>query len=181
MRNAGYADSSLDDDRPELPVAAAQRLRHPLQPERLHPAEHRRLRVLERRRRLGQQHGAAHDQQRRRATRSAKRASRNARIAQPEPAFNGRRLCEGGVGLYEEVGLATGRRRRGRSHRVGQPDPHVETVGDSPYYIQEACTPTTGVSWRLRKCVRQAYNTGVPRSGTCVRSGTGLDLAASPG
>ncbi len=66
MRNAGYADEVVDAAGAELRVADPQRLGVPLLRVRLHPSEHRRLRLLERRRQLGQQHRAPHHQRRRR-------------------------------------------------------------------------------------------------------------------
>ena len=58
MRNAGYGDNAwtlLVQTYPS-PIPAASGFRYGA--ERLHPAEHRRLRLLERRRRLGQRHRA---------------------------------------------------------------------------------------------------------------------------
>ena len=44
----------------------------------------------------------------------------------------------------------------------------------SPYYIQEGLHPNYWAQLATRSCVRQAYNGGTPRGGTCTRSGNGL-------
>ena len=44
----------------------------------------------------------------------------------------------------------------------------------SPYYIQESLHPNYWAQLATRSCVRQAYNGGSPRGGTCTISGTGL-------
>jgi hypothetical protein len=44
----------------------------------------------------------------------------------------------------------------------------------SPYYIQEGLHPNYWAQLAFRSCVRQAYNGGTPRGGTCTRSGNGL-------
>ena len=49
---------------------------------------------------------AADDQQRRRPARSPRPGSPTSRTLDLASAFNGRRLCENTVGLYEEKGLA---------------------------------------------------------------------------
>ncbi len=101
----------------------------------------------------------------------------NAKKLDLSAAFNGRRLCENTVGLYEERGIAnwTSRRRR-RPDRVGQPDPHgLDLLGSSsPYYIQESLHPNYWAQLATRSCVRQAYNGGATRGGSCRISGTGL-------
>ncbi len=56
----------------------------------------------------------------------------------------------------------------------------VTTAGSSPYYIQESLHPNYWGQLANRSCVRQAYNGGVPRSGSCVRSGTGLTTLGEP-
>lgn len=90
-------------------------------------------------------------------------------------AFNGRRLCEKGVGLYEEKGLAnwTTAGAVDQTEWVNQIRT-VSTAGNSPYYIQESLHPNYWAQLATRSCVRQAYNGGAVRSGTCSIAGTGL-------
>lgn len=105
----------------------------------------------------------------------------NARTLNLAPALNGRRLCETGVGLYEEVGLSSWTQSTAvdKTEWVNQIRT-VTTGGSSPYYIQESLHPNYWGQLAVRSCVRQAYNAGAPRSGTCTRSGTGLTAAGEP-
>jgi len=105
----------------------------------------------------------------------------NAKTLNLSSALNGRRLCETGVGLYEEVGLSSWT-QAGAVDKTEWVNPirTVTTAGGSPYYIQESLHPNYWGQLAFRSCVRQAYNAGTPRSGTCVRSGTGLTSAGEP-
>ncbi|MFI5622998.1 hypothetical protein ACIA03_05990 [Nocardioides sp. NPDC051685] len=47
------------------------------------------------------------------------------------------------------------------------------------YYIQESLHPNYWGQLALRNCLRQAYNGGAPRSGTCTH-GTGLNANGEP-
>ncbi|MCB0909098.1 MAG: hypothetical protein KDB63_18485, partial [Nocardioidaceae bacterium] len=49
----------------------------------------------------------------------------------------------------------------------------VSTIGSS-YYLQESLHPNYWAQMALRSCVRQVWNGGLPRSGTCTVSGTGV-------
>lgn len=99
----------------------------------------------------------------------------NAKVLNLSSALNGRRLCESGVGLYEEVGLANWLTATAvdRTEWVNQIRT-VTTAGDSPYFIQESLHPNYWGQLAVRNCVRQAWNGGTPKGGTCVRSSTGL-------
>lgn len=99
----------------------------------------------------------------------------NARTLNLASTFNGRRLCESGVGLYEEVGIAgwTSPGAVDRTEWVNQIRT-VTTSGDSPYFIQESLHPNYWGQLAVRACVRQAWNAGTPRGGACVRTGPGL-------
>jgi hypothetical protein len=90
-------------------------------------------------------------------------------------AFDGRRLCERAVGLYEEVGLATWQTPGAvdRTEWVNQIRT-VSTIGDTPYYVQESLHPNYWGQLAMRSCVRQAWNGGAPRGGSCTIAGTGL-------
>jgi len=104
----------------------------------------------------------------------------NAKTLNLATAYNGRRLCETGVGLYEEVGLTSWTQSTAvdRTEWVNQIRT-VSTAG-SDYYIQESLHPNYWGQLANRSCVRQAYNGGAPRSGTCSRSGTGLTSLGEP-
>ncbi|MEO6605509.1 MAG: hypothetical protein ABIN55_07830 [Aeromicrobium sp.] len=96
-------------------------------------------------------------------------------------AFNGRRLCENTVGLYEEVGLSSWTQSTAvdRTEWVNQIRT-VTTAGSSPYYIQESLHPNYWGQLAVRSCVRQAYNGGTPKGGTCSRSANGLSSLGEP-
>jgi hypothetical protein len=96
----------------------------------------------------------------------------NTRLLELQSAFNGRRLCEKTVGLYEEVGLSSWTQSTAvdKTEWVNQIRT-VTTVG-SNYYIQESLHPNYWAQLATRSCVRQAYT--LNRGGTCTISGTGL-------
>jgi hypothetical protein len=88
-------------------------------------------------------------------------------------AFNGHRLCETTDNLVEanySSWQAPG--AVDKSEWIDQ----IRTVStaDSDYYIQESLHPNYWGELAIRSCVRQAWNGGVPRGGTCRTSGTGL-------
>ena len=99
----------------------------------------------------------------------------NAKTLDLAAAFNGRRLCESTVGLYEEKGLTSWTQAGAvdKTEWVNQIRT-VTTAGSSPYYIQESLHPNYWAQLATRSCVRQAYNGGAPRGGACAISGTGL-------
>lgn len=96
----------------------------------------------------------------------------NARLLELQSAFNGRRLCEKTVGLYEEVGLSSWTQPTAvdKTEWINQIRT-VTTVG-SNYYIQESLHPNYWAQLALRSCVRQTYTQN--RGGTCTIAGTGL-------
>jgi hypothetical protein len=100
----------------------------------------------------------------------------NAKVLNLSAALNGRRLCETGVGLYEEVGLTSWTQSTAvnRTEWVNQIRTVTTCCSGSPYYIQEGLHPNYWAQLAFRSCVRQAYNGGTPRGGTCTRSGDGL-------
>jgi len=91
-------------------------------------------------------------------------------------AFNGRRLCENGVGLYEEKGLAnwTSSGAVDQTEWINQIRTVTTCCSGSPYFIQEGLHPNYWAQLATRSCVRMAYNAGSPRGGTCSIAGTGL-------
>ncbi len=95
-------------------------------------------------------------------------------------AFNSRRLCESTVGLLEERGLTSWRQTGAvdKTEWVNQ----VRTVSAlfGEYRLQEDLHPNYWGQLALRNCLRQAYNSGAPRSGTCTRTGTGLTGSGEP-
>ena len=96
----------------------------------------------------------------------------NTRLLELQSTFNGRRLCEKTVGLYEEVGLSSWTQPTAvdKTEWINQIRT-VTTVG-SNYYIQESIHPNYWGQLAIRSCVRQSYTQS--RGGTCTISGTGL-------
>ena len=95
-------------------------------------------------------------------------------------AFNGRRLCEKGVGLLEEEGLTSwkGTGAVNKTEWINQ----IRTVSAlfPPYELQEDLHPNYWAQLALRNCATQAYNAGTPKGGTCTISGEGLNAAGEP-
>ncbi|WP_405056380.1 hypothetical protein OG474_27015 [Kribbella sp. NBC_01505] len=96
----------------------------------------------------------------------------NIRLLELQSAFNGRRLCEKTVGLYEEVGLSSWTQPTAvdKTEWINQIRT-VTTVG-SNYFIQESLHPNYWAQLALRSCLRQTYSQN--RGGTCTIAGTGL-------
>ena len=86
-------------------------------------------------------------------------------------ALNGHRLCERGVGLLEEVGLTrwTQPGAADRTEWVSQ----IRTVTTifGPYQLQEGIHSSYWGQLAMRNCLRQAYNNGAVRGGTCSSTG----------
>jgi hypothetical protein len=100
----------------------------------------------------------------------------NLRTLNLSGAFNGRRLCENTVGLYEEKGLTSWTQAGAvdRTEWVNQIRTVSTCCANSPYYVQESLHPNYWAQLATRSCVRQAWNGGAPRSGSCTIAGTGL-------
>jgi hypothetical protein len=104
----------------------------------------------------------------------------NVKILELQSAFNGRRLCENTVGLLEEKGLSSWTQAGAvdKSEWVNQ----IRTVSTvfGPYQVQESLHPNYWGQLALRSCVRQAYNGGAPRGGSCTIAGSGLTGRGEP-
>ncbi len=113
-------------------------------------------------------------------TAAAQTGLSNIRTLDVAAAFNGHRLCENTVGMLEEEGLNswTDPAAVNLSEWINQIRT-VSTIG-SDYYIQESLHPDYWGQLALRNCLRQAYNNGAVRSGSCTISGTGLNAQGEP-
>ncbi len=104
----------------------------------------------------------------------------NIKYMQLSSAFNGRRLCEKGVGLLEEEGLTSwkGTGAVDKTEWFSQ----IRTVSTfyETYELQEDLHPNYWAQLALRNCLTQAYNSGTPKGGTCTISGTGLNGSGEP-
>jgi hypothetical protein len=100
-------------------------------------------------------------------------------VLDAEAALAGHRLCENTVGLLEEKGIAswTSPGAADRTEWVSQ----IRTVTTlvPPYQLQEDLHPSYWGQKALRNCVRQAYDGGAPRGGTCSSTG-GLNGRGEP-
>ena len=89
-------------------------------------------------------------------------------------AFNGRRLCESTVGLYEEKGLTSWQQAGAVDKTEWVNQIRTVSTAGSNYYIQESLHPNYWAQLGLRSCVRQVWNGGAVRGGACTIAGTGL-------
>jgi hypothetical protein len=104
----------------------------------------------------------------------------NVKTMQLSSAFNGRRLCEKGVGLLEEEGLSSWKAAEAVNKTEWINQVRTITALFPPYEIQEDLHPNYWAQLALRNCLTQAYNAGAPKAGTCSISGTGLNAAGEP-
>jgi hypothetical protein len=95
-------------------------------------------------------------------------------------AFNGRRLCETGVGLLEEEGLTSWKQTGAVNKTEWINQVRTVTALFPPYEIQEDLHPNYWAQLALRNCLTQAYNGGTPKGGTCTISGEGLNTKGEP-
>ncbi|HEY1450103.1 MAG TPA: hypothetical protein VGF47_04060 [Solirubrobacteraceae bacterium] len=104
----------------------------------------------------------------------------NVKTMELSSAFNARRLCDKGVGLLEEEGLANWKASGAvdKSEWFNQIRTLEAIFG--PYELQEDIHPNYWAQLGLRNCLTQAYNAGTPKGGTCTISGTGLNGAGEP-
>lgn len=111
---------------------------------------------------------------------TAANGSGNVVVMDLAAAFNGRRLCENTVNLMENTG-------KGNWTAAGAADvtewiSQIRTLSTvfGPYYVQESIHPNWWGEKAIRNCVRQAYNGGNVRGGTCTRSANGLNANGEP-
>ena len=113
------------------------------------------------------------------AVKNAAATAGGVKIIDLATAFNGRRLCEAGVNLMEQSGKANWT-VAGASDATEWID-QIRTLSTvlGPYFVQESLHPNYWGELALRNCVRQAYNGGAVRGGTCTRA-TGLNASGEP-
>jgi hypothetical protein len=104
----------------------------------------------------------------------------NVKTMELSGAFNGRRLCEKGVGLLEEEGLSNWKAAEAPNKSEWFSQVRTLTTLFGPYELQEDLHPNYWAQLALRNCLTQAYNAGTPKGGTCTISGTGLNSAGEP-
>jgi hypothetical protein len=94
-------------------------------------------------------------------------------------SLNGHRICETGVGLLEEKGLANWQSTNAANltEWVNQ----IRTVSTliGPYQLQESLHANYWGQLAMRNCLRQAFNGGAARGGVCTSTG-GLSANGEP-
>ncbi len=103
----------------------------------------------------------------------------NVAIFDAQSAFAGRRLCENTVGLLEERGIASWTSPGAVDNTEWVSQIRTSSTIGGPYQLQEDLHPSYWGQKGLRNCLRQAYNGGSPRGGTCAH-GTGLNANGEP-
>jgi hypothetical protein len=103
-----------------------------------------------------------------------------AKVLDAANALVGRRLCENTVGLVEDKGLASWQSAGAVDKTEWVSQIRTTSTYGGPYQLQEDLHPSYWGQKALRNCVRQAYNGGTVRGGTCVRSANGLNANGEP-
>jgi hypothetical protein len=104
----------------------------------------------------------------------------NLKTLEIRSAFNGRRLCENTVNRVDSSGYSSWSAPGALDHIEWFQGIRTVTTAGSDYYVQESLHPDYLAQLALRSCVRQAYNGGTPRAGTCAISGTGKNAQGEP-
>jgi hypothetical protein len=91
----------------------------------------------------------------------------------------GRRLCENTVGLLEEKGLTSWTQAGASDKTEWVSQIRTSSTIFGPYQLQEDLHPSYWGQLAERNCVRQAYNGGAPRGGTCTH-GSGRNANGEP-
>ncbi len=94
------------------------------------------------------------------------------------PTLEQRRLCEQGVDQLQAGGITSWTDPDAVNLTEWVNEIYIDTV-DSEHFQQESLHPDYWAQLALRNCLRQVWNDGAPKSGTCVR-GTGLDARGEP-
>jgi GDSL-like Lipase/Acylhydrolase family len=104
----------------------------------------------------------------------------NVAVLDLQDSLVGRRLCETGVGVLEEVGVANWQSPGAvdKTEWVAQIRTTSTIVG--PYQLQEDGHASYWGQLAMRNCLRLAYNDGTVRGGRCVRVANGLDSHGEP-
>jgi hypothetical protein len=104
----------------------------------------------------------------------------NTVLFEAQSTLNGRRLCESTVGLLEEKGVATWQSSGAADKTEWVSQIRTTSTIFGPYQLQEGAHPNYWGQKALRNCLRQAYNGGAVRGGTCVRGANGLNGLGEP-
>jgi hypothetical protein len=97
-----------------------------------------------------------------------------------QDALVGRRLCETGVGLLEEAGVATWQSPGAVDRTEWVQQIRTTSTITGPYQLREDGHASYWGQLAMRNCLRLAYNGGAVRGGKCVRVANGLDSHGEP-
>jgi hypothetical protein len=103
----------------------------------------------------------------------------NVKVLDMQNALVGHRLCEKTDGLLEERGIPSWRSTGAVDASEWVEQIRTVTTLLPPYQLQEDGHPDYWGQLALRNCLRQAYNAGAVRGGSCTH-GTGLDSRGEP-
>ena len=95
-------------------------------------------------------------------------------------ALDGRRLWETGVGLLEEAGIASWQSAGAVDRTEWVSQIRTATTVFGPYQLQEGSHASYWGQLAMRDCLRQAYNNGTVRGGSCRRVANGLNAYREP-
>jgi hypothetical protein len=104
----------------------------------------------------------------------------NQKLIDLQTSLNGRRLCETGVGLLEEQGVATWQSSGAVDKTEWVNQIRTATTIWGPYQLQEGAHASYWGQKAMRNCLRLAYNNGAVRGGRCVRVANGLNAQGEP-
>ena len=104
----------------------------------------------------------------------------NLKVLDLQDSLVGRRLCETGVGLLEEVGVATWQSPGAVDRTEWVEQIRTTSTITGPYQLQEDGHASYWGQLAMRNCLRLAYNGGAVRGGKCVRVANGLDAHGEP-
>jgi len=103
----------------------------------------------------------------------------NSRLLDISGIVNGHRLCENTDGLLEERGLSSWTQPGAADNSEWINQIRTTSTITGPYQLQEDVHTNYWGQLAMRNCLRQAYNNGAVRGGSCYPSG-GVDWQGEP-
>jgi hypothetical protein len=104
----------------------------------------------------------------------------NIKVLDLQDSLVGRRLCETGVGVLEEVGIANWQSPGAVDKTEWVQQIRTTSTITGPYQLQEDGHASYWGQLAMRNCLRLAYNGGAVRGGRCVRAANGLNASGEP-
>ena len=104
----------------------------------------------------------------------------NVKVLDIAAAFNGHRLCENTVNRLQDTAYTYWSDSGAVNALEWFQGIRTATAAGTDYQIQESLHPDYWAQLGLRSCVRQAYNSGAPKGGTCKLNGSGLTTLGEP-